>query len=206
MATQQHASAIGFLEVVFGDARTKKIFGIVGFVLATTVGAYVAVPLPWTQVPMTLQPLFVILAGALLGPWAGASAMAAYLALGAAGAPVFSMGRAGLPWLMGLTGGYLIAYPAAAYLVGRVLHPHSGQGPNRAPGRLRALLGLSLGIAVIYLGGVSQLAILTGQDVVAVLATGVIPFLAGDVVKVLIALVVVGLVQGARPADEGARG
>jgi len=205
MATHQHATRIGLFEALPGDARTRRIIGIVGFVLATTVGAYVAVPLPWTPVPMTLQPLFVILAGALLGPWAGACSMAAYLAMGAAGAPVFSMGRSGLPWLMGLTGGYLIAYPAAAYLVGRVLHPHAEGGRVRQVGKLRALLGLSLGIAAIYLGGVSQLAILTGQDFGAILATGVIPFLAGDAVKVLLALVVVGLVQGGRAADEGAR-
>lgn len=206
MATQQHTTHMGLVEALPEDARTRKIIGIVGFVIATTVGAYVAVPLPWTQVPMTLQPLFVILAGALLGPWAGACSMATYLAMGAAGAPVFSMGRSGLPWLMGLTGGYLIAYPAAAYVVGRVLHPSSEGGRVPPVGRLRALLGLSLGIAVIYLGGVSQLAILTGQEFSATLATGVIPFLAGDAVKVLIAVVIVGFAQGGRAADEGARG
>lgn len=195
MSTDQQATRIGPVELVREDPRARMILGIVAFVLATTAGAYVAVPLPWTQVPMTLQPLFVILAGALLGPWAGAASMVAYVMLGAAGAPVFSMGRAGLPWLMGVTGGYLIAYPAAAYVVGRVLHPGSDRGSGRGVGRLRGLVGLSLGIVVIYLGGVSQLAILTRGEIGSILAMGVLPFLAGDVLKVLIALVVVELTR-----------
>jgi len=198
MSTDPHVTRIGPVELVREDPRARTILGIVAFVLATTAGAHVAVPLPWTQVPMTLQPLFVILAGALLGPLAGASSMAAYVLLGAAGAPVFSMGRAGLPWLMGVTGGYLIAYPAAAYVVGRVLHHGSRREGDRGPGRLQTLVGLSLGIAVIYIGGVSQLAILTGGGIGSILAMGVVPFLAGDVLKVLIALVVVDLARAGR--------
>jgi biotin transport system substrate-specific component len=198
MSTDQHVTRIGPVTLVRDDPRARKILGIVGFVLATTASAYVAVPLPWTQVPMTLQPLAVILAGALLGPWAGASSMVAYLMLGAAGAPVFSMGRAGLPWLMGPTGGYLIAYPAAAYVVGRVVQRSSDPAGGGIFGRLRTPLGLSLGVAVIYLGGVSQLAILTGGSLTSVLAMGVVPFLTGDVVKVLIALVVVEIARTGR--------
>lgn len=189
MSIDQRTATTQVFHEVVADRRARTFLGIVGFVLATTVGAYVAVPVPWTPVPMTLQPLFVILAGALLGPWAGASAMAAYLALGAAGAPVFSNGHAGLPWLMGATGGYLIAYPAAAFVVGLV----GGAGA----GKLRTLAGLVLGLGVIYLGGVAQLSILTGQGPVQVLGLAVAPFLVGDAVKVLIALVLIGLARSA---------
>ena len=80
---------------VVEDRRARIGVSIVAFVLATSFGAHVAVPLPWTPVPMTLQPLFVILAGALLGPRLGAAAMASYLAVGMGGAPVFSQGHAG---------------------------------------------------------------------------------------------------------------
>jgi biotin transport system substrate-specific component len=196
MSIDQQTAGTRTIQEALDDPRARRLVGIAGFVLATTLGAYVAVPLPWTPVPMTLQPLFVILAGALLGPWAGASAMAAYVALGAMGAPVFSMGRAGLPWLMGPTGGYLIAYPAAAFVAGAVLRG----GSRGASGTVRALAGLTLGLAVIYLGGVSQLAMLTGQGAGELLALGVMPFLAGDLVKVLIALVVVRLVRAGRDA------
>lgn len=165
--------------------------GIVAFIVATAAGAYVAIPLPFTPVPVTLQPFVVILAGALLGPWAGATAMAGYLALGIGGAPVFSAGHAGLPWLLGPTGGYLMAYPAAAFLVGALA------GETRSA--LRLGLSLAAGVAVLYVGGVSQLWILTRQDPAALLVQGVFPFLLGDLVKVLGALALVRSLRRTRP-------
>jgi biotin transport system substrate-specific component len=173
--------------------RWVVALGIVAFVLATAAGAYVAIPLPFTPVPVTLQPLFVILAGALLGPWAGAASMAAYLALGAGGAPVFSAGHAGVPWLLGPTGGYLVAYPAAAFLVGALA------GESRNVGRLA--LALTAGIAVIYAGGLSQLWILTRQDFAVLLQQGALPFLVGDALKVALALVVVRAARRSRPGQ-----
>lgn len=167
--------------------------GIVAFILATAVGAYIAIPLPFTPVPITLQPLVVILAGAVLGPWAGASAMAGYLALGAGGAPVFSAGHGGLAWLMGPTGGYLIAYPAAAFLVGLA----AGESRNL----VRLGLALASGVAVIYVGGVTQLWLLTQQELGTVFVQGVLPFLAGDLLKVLAALAVVRAFDSFRPGQ-----
>jgi biotin transport system substrate-specific component len=160
--------------------RVTRGIGIAFFVLGTWFGASVAVPMPWTQVPMSLQPLFVLLAGALLGPRAGAAAMAAYLALGASGAPVFALGGAGLPWLMGPTGGYLLAMPVAAWIVGSI--------GGRDPGTARQLLALTAGMCALYLGGVTQLLLVTGLDLGSVAALGVLPFLAGDVIKILAAL------------------
>lgn len=170
--------------------------GIVAFVIATAIGARIAVPLPVGPVPMTLQPLFVILAGAVLGPWTGAVSMVAYVAVGAAGAPVFSGGGAGLAWLMGPTGGYLLAYPAAAFAVGLVAGTRRGRLYS-----VRLLVGLTAGVAVMYVGGLSQLWILTRQEPAMLLAQGVLPFLVGDALKVLIAAV---LVLGfARPGAPG---
>ena len=169
--------------------------GIAAFVVATALSAYVVVP--WVPVPMTLQPLLVVLAGALLGPWAGAAAMTENLAVGAAGAPVFSAGHAGLPWLMGPTGGYLLAYPVAAFAVG-VLAGGEKADAGGLVGSARLLGALLAGIALIYLGGVSQLWVLTRQDVAWLLAAGVTPFVVGDVTKALIAFVVVRLTRGSR--------
>jgi len=152
------------------------------FLLAMSASAYVAVPVPWSPVPMTLQTLVVVLAGAILGPIGGASTMAAYVAMGAAGLPVFSAGHAGLVWLAGPTGGYLMAFPAAALIVGLIVRADAGL--------LRAMLGFVLGTVTIFVGGVSQLWILTGQDFAGLLTMGVAPFVGGAVVKILMAMLI----------------
>lgn len=166
-------------------SRSVRVgLGIVAFVIMTSLSAYVSVPLPGTAVPMTLQSLFVILAGAVLGPWAGAAAMVSYLGVGLAGAPVFSVGHAGVAWLLGPTGGYLIAFPAAACAVGLL-------AGGRDAGVLRVLGALVVGTMVIFVGGVAQLLVITMQDFSTVFALGVAPFMIGGVIKALIALVVV---------------
>lgn len=175
------------LHEVVSDRRAQAGVGIVAFVLAMVFGAQVAVPLPWTPVPVTLQPLFVILAGVALGPRLGASAMAIYLAIGAMGAPVFAAGGGGLPWLLGPTGGYLVAMPAAAYVTGIVA--------DRNGGTLRTLAGLSTGIGLIYFGGVTQLFLLTGQGLPELLALAVLPFVVGDLTKIFLALALTGIIR-----------
>ena len=154
--------------------------GVVGFAVALAAASQVAVPLPFTPVPITLQPLLVVLAGFWLGPAAGAASMVLYLALGAAGLPVFApMGVPGPGRLLGPTGGYLLAYPVAAYVAGWLL--------PRARGRvaLRAIAAAA-GISVLYVGGAAQLALLTGSLASAV-HLGVLPFLALDMLKALLA-------------------
>ena len=163
---------------VVSDPRARRTVAVVAFALATAFGAQVGVRFPWTAVPMTLQPLFVILAGAAIGPRLGALAIASYVMIGAMGAPVFSNGAAGLPWLLGPTGGYLLAMPAAAFVTGMVA------GRSGAAGR--TLLGLALGIATIYAGGVSWLVILSGGSLGTAVSLGVVPFIAGDVTKILL--------------------
>src|SRR3954470_21201652 len=97
----------------------RRIFGVVGFAAAVAAASQVAIPLPFTPVPITLQPMLVILAGMMLGPAAGVASMGLYLAAGAAGLPVFTpIGAPGIARFFGPTGGYLLAYPAAAFVAG----------------------------------------------------------------------------------------
>src|SRR5881397_85273 len=146
------------------------------------VAAQVSIPLPGTPVPLTLQPLAVLLVGGLLGPALGAASMILYLALGAAGLPVFTpYGLPGLARLIGPTGGYLLAYPVAASAVGKI----AGDGRRVA----RLALGLLTGLALIHLGGLAQLLILTGSAASA-LRLGTLPFVIGDLLKLGIALLV----------------
>ena len=149
--------------------------------LVVAAASQVAVPLPGTPVPMTLQPLAVLLVGGLLGPRLGALSLVGYLAMGAAGLPVFTPGGApGLARLFGPTGGYLLGYPFAAALVGAVA----------ARGTWPALLAAPLlGIAAVHASGLSQLMLLTGSVDRAV-AAGVLPFVLGDLVKAALAALV----------------
>jgi len=149
-------------------------------VTMVALSAQIAVPLPFTPVPMTLQGLAVVLVGGLFGATAGAASMALYLLLGAFGAPVFAFGAGGLARLFGPTGGYLLAFPIAAFITGRVAL--RGNLP-------RSCFGALLGMVAIHAAGVAQLAIITGAPGVA-LRDGALPFAAADLLKVVIAALV----------------
>ena len=153
------------------------------FALLTALSARVSVPLGVTPVPMTLQTLVVLLAGALLGPVAGAASQLAYLGLGIAGVPVFAFGGAGLPWIFGATGGYLMAFPMAATLTGWI----AGQGRETG----RTLSALLAGTVIIFALGSAWLAVVTNMDARAVFTAGVQPFLPGAAIKIAIAFVVI---------------
>jgi biotin transport system substrate-specific component len=162
--------------------RRLGAVGIVGFAAAVAAASQVAIPLPFTPVPITLQPMLVILAGMMLGPVAGALSMGLYLAAGAVGLPVFTpLGAPGLARFLGPTGGYLLAYPAAAFVAGALARRTTSLSG-------RWLAGVA-GIAVIYVGGVAQLSLLNGSVARAV-ALGVTPFAAVDVIKAWIAAVI----------------
>ncbi len=150
---------------------------VVGSLFVATC-AQVAVPLPWTPVPMTMQPFAVLLVGLLLGPGLGASAMVAYLLEGAGGVPVFVPGFGGLLPL-GPSAGYLLAYPAAAALAGLLL--------GRSRSFVRALLGASAASALVLLSGTCWLALATHSSFAHAAALGMLPFAAGDAVKVVLA-------------------
>src|SRR5512138_1109362 len=165
-------------------SRRLTAVGIVGFAAAVAAASQIAIPLPFTPVPLTLQPMLVILAGMMLGPAAGAASMVLYLAAGAAGLPVFTpLGAPGVARFLGPTGGYLIAYPAAAYVAGMLTRRVTGIG-----GRW---LAAAAGIAVIFLGGIAQLSILS-SSIGRALQLGVTPFAALDLVKAFIAAAISG--------------
>jgi biotin transport system substrate-specific component len=170
---------------VLTNVPARRVFAVAAFATLTAFSAHVSVPVPGTVVPISMQTLMVILSGLLLGPVLGASAQALYLAAGAMGAPVFVAGL-GLPYLFGPTGGYLLAFPAAAAVAGVVAANASGGTLRR--GALVAAAAV-LATLTVYAGGWSQLALLTG-DASAAFRLGVLPFLAGDVAKVVVAVIV----------------
>jgi biotin transport system substrate-specific component len=163
--------------------------------LVVALSAQIVVPVPFSPVPMTLQPLAVLVVGALLGGAAGLGALVLYIALGIAGLPVFAGGGSGAARLLGPTGGYLLAFPVAAWVTGMLTSPMLGVNRVRGSGEvLRLLLACALGMVVIHVGGVAQLALLGGDPSLA-FRIGFIPFLTGDLVKVGLAVVLI-LVAG----------
>src|SRR5574341_241 len=140
--------------------------GVVLGALLVALAAQVAVPLPGTPVPMTLQPMAVLLVGGLLGARLGAVSMILYLAMGAAGLLVFTptVPLVGVARLLGPTGGYLLAYPIAAYAVGAFVPPlRSAERGSGGEDWSRVAVGVLLGFILIHVGGLAQLAMLTGE-------------------------------------------
>jgi biotin transport system substrate-specific component len=163
--------------------------------LVVALSAQVVVPVPFSPVPMTLQPLAVLVVGALLGGAAGLGALLLYIALGIAGFPVFAGGGSGVARLLGPTGGYLLAFPVAAWMTGILTSPVLRHDRMLdAAGALRVLLACAVGMVVIHVGGVAQLALLGGDPAMA-FRMGFVPFLTGDLIKVGLAAVLI-LVAG----------
>ena len=189
MADNTGAARVGVETTAVGRSRALRNVVLVGLgALLVAASAQVAVPVPFSPVPMTLQPLAVLAVGGLLGASRGMSALLLYIVMGALGLPVFAGGGSGVWHLVGPTGGYLLAFPLAAGVTGAL----AGTPPRSI---LRVLLATALGMVVIHLGGVAQLALLGGDPALA-LRIGFVPFLTGDLLKVGLAA---GLILMAAP-------
>jgi biotin transport system substrate-specific component len=168
----------------------RRAVAVVTGAALVTAAAQVSVPLPGTPVPMTLQPLAVLLVGGLLGARLGAASMVLYLALGVAGLPVFTptVPLIGIARLLGPTGGYLLAYPIAAFATGWLSDPGRKPGVN-PPYWARVAMGVLSGLVLIHVGGLAQLLILTGS-LTAAARFGTLPFLLGDLIKLAVAVLI----------------
>ncbi len=151
------------------------------------VGAYISIPVG--PVPIVLANFFVLLAGLLLGSRWGVASVAIYLVLGALGLPVFAGGSAGIGVFAGPTGGYLVGYLAAALVVGLVA---SG-------GVVLDIVGLVAGALAIYALGIPWLKHVLNVPWPKAFALGMVPFLAGDAIKVAAAFAVVRVLKRSAP-------
>lgn len=154
----------------------------------TAVAAQVAVTMPWSPVPYTLQTGAVLLVGTALGVRRGGAAIALYVLAGALGLPVYAEGAAGIGQLLGITGGYLAGFVLAALVVGRLAELGWDRSVPRA-----AVLMLT-GTLLIYAVGVPVLALTTGMDFPTAVYRGAGVFLPWDVAKVLVAAAALPLV------------
>ena len=174
---------------------TVRAASVLFITALTTVAAQISVPLPFTSVPFTFQPMVVLLGGLALGSRLGATSQVLYLAAGIAGLPVFAASPTlppGALRLLGPTGGYLMAYPAAAFLVGYLAE----RGLDRR--YLTSVLAMLAGLVVVYACGALWLGLFarTASGTAAVglqsaFMSGVAPFVLADVTKLLLAAAIV---------------
>ncbi|WP_062296126.1 biotin transporter BioY [Demequina maris] len=165
-------------------------------------------------VPLTLQTFAIVLTGLLLGPWRALAAVSLYLVLGLVGAPIFANGAAGLVVLTGPTGGYLIGFVLAATVIGALAQLLARRGVLARRGTATAsLIGIGLlSIPLVYAVGVPWLVWRTGMpmlptgcssitdiDCVSGLTVGVLPFIPGDILKVVVAGIVAAAIHRAYP-------
>ncbi|MFN3742753.1 MAG: biotin transporter BioY [Anaerolineales bacterium] len=141
--------------------------------------AQVRIPLPFTPIPITGQTFAVLLIGASLGARRGLASVMLYLGLGIGGLPVFAGGASGLAHLLGPSGGYLLGFLLAAYVIGWMAE----QGLERS--FRTSFFPFLIGTLLIYLSGASWLAFYVGPF--AALEKGVLPFLVGDLIKLSLA-------------------
>lgn len=160
----------------------RQVGLVVGFSLLTALAAQIVIPIG--PIPITGQTFAVLLTGALLGSRLGAMAMIAYLVEGASGLPFFSGGTAGLLHIMGPTGGYLIAFPAAAYITGAFAE----HGWDRR--FLTAAAAMAIGSAIIMLSGWAWFSVVMHTSPMLTLYTTVIKFIPGDIIKISLAAAV----------------
>ena len=171
------------------DRLAEQIGAVLFVTILTSVAAQISIPLPFTPVPFTFQPMVVLLGAAALGPRLGMSSQILYLALGVAGLPVFAASPLlpqGVARLLGPTGGYLMAYPFAAFVAGWL----AARGFDRR--YVTAVIAMVCGLSVVFAGGILWLTIASKPSfgLSGALAAGFVPFIVPDLFKLLAAAAV----------------
>ena len=160
---------------VFAQTWARSLVLVVGGAAFVGLAAQIAIPLPFTPVPLTLQTFAVLLTGAALGSLRGVMAMGLYAIVGVAGVPWFAEGSSGYA---APSFGYILGFIAAAFIVGRIAE----QGATRSAARTAGLM--VIGNLVIYAIGVTWLKFAIGADWATAVALGLTPFLLGDAIKI----------------------
>src|SRR5882762_8773777 len=158
---------------------TRSVSLVFVFSLLTALAAQIAIPIG--PVPITAQTFAVLLTGALLGSRLGAMAMIVYLLEGASGLPFFYGGHGGITHLLGPTGGYLVAFPAAAFVTGAFAE---NGWDKRFP---TAVVAMAVGSIVILLAGLAWFSVLMQTSPIVAFQVSFLKFIPGDIIKILLA-------------------
>ncbi|HSQ89924.1 biotin transporter BioY [Romboutsia sp.] len=152
------------------------------FASVTAILAQISIPIPFTTVPLTMQVFAIMLCGMLLGSKLGFISQVIYLLIGAIGMPVFAQMRGGLGVLLGPTGGFLVSFPIAAFIVGYFSQKYKS--------KLSVILGMVLGLVIIYIIGTLQFCLITKVSFMSGIMACVLPFAFTDLIKIGLAYVI----------------
>jgi len=164
------------------NIKSRKLTTMAMLVAVCAVCAQVAIPLPFSPVPLTLSTMAVLLTALLLGPFYGALTIAVYLLAGIVGLPVFAQAKAGIGVFAGPTGGFLWSFLPAAFICGWI----GSLGKVRRP-LLFAILGCLAAVVLIYSAGVWHLTMVAGLTWKQAFIAGALPYLPLEVIKVFLA-------------------
>lgn len=166
---------------------TREICISAIFTAITAIMAQIAIPLPFSPVPITMQPFAIFMAAIILGSRLGFISQLIYVLLGAIGIPVFTGFSGGLGVIMGPTGGFIIGFPIMAFIIGKISDKKMNMAINVAI--------MIAGILACYSIGVVQLSYVTGMDISKSIAVGALPYIPFDIVKVVVAYVLGGTIR-----------
>lgn len=164
------------------ESNIKKMVFASLFSALIAISAYIKIPLP--LVPMTLQIFFILLAGSILGSKWGTLSIIVYLLLGIIGLPVFAGGASGLGVLLGPTGGYLIGFVFATFIIGTLSQKY---GTSNI---LKNIVFMLIGLIVIYLIGIFFLMSVAHISIEKAIVLGIIPFILVDFIKLILAAII----------------
>ena len=167
-----------------GLSAATVALGVVGFAVALAIAAQVRIPLPFTPVPITLQTFMLYTGAAWLGTRVAQPGLALYVGVALLGAPVMSGFRGGMAAFAGATGGYILGWFVAAFVVARLLD-------GRQKSTAQTALAMAAGSAIILSCGALHLALLLDLSPQQAFLMGVAPFLPGDALKILTASAIV---------------
>jgi len=166
---------------LFSHTRVRDAALVLGAALLTAACAQISIPLPGDPVPVTGQTFAVLLTGAALGANRGAAGQLLYVAMGLVGLPFYADGAHGVDVVFGATGGYLVAFPLAAWVCGKLAEARFDRTP------LKALPAFTIGSLIVFAVGVPWLAVSADLTLAKAIELGFVPFIPGGIVKAVLA-------------------
>ncbi|WP_252700346.1 biotin transporter BioY [Natronosalvus vescus] len=184
------ATSTNSVNLVDGDvAQSFARAAVLAALISAT--AYVSIPIPFSPVPFTLQVLFVCLAGLALGPVWGPVSMLLYVTAGAVGLPVFANGAGGLGVIAGPTGGYLLSYPIAAFVIGLFVHRGTTLRDPATVSLPTLVVSVVAGLVLVYGIGVPWFGWVQNVGMAEAVVVAMVPYLPFDLVKLAAAIAIV---------------